>query len=221
MHQVSRPLGLVFYDLSREPLFLLGLILKILRIISLVPLIQDSWFVPFIVSWITNPSSSPWTSHIHAGGDLLAFPYGITMFIFHLPSTALGWIIDQVINVEYFANFGFRFSLLIADFFLLIFLIQAYENLWRKIIIFYWLSPLVIFINYWDGQTDIVPVTLFVFSLLLLKKSNFLTAAIFLALAISAKHSMVIGAPFVIYYLWSHSGTYREIQSFLLVFLRC
>ena len=155
MHEVSRPLGLICYDLFREPLFILGLIFKVLLIISLVPVIQDSWFVPFIINWITNPLSSPWTSHLFVEGDILAFPYGITMFIFHLPATALGWIIDQVIKVEYFANFGFRFSLLIADFFLLIFLIQAYENLWKKVIIFYWLSPLVIFINYWHGQTAV------------------------------------------------------------------
>ena len=219
MHQVSRSLGVICSDLFREPLFRLGLGIKILLIISLLPAIQENWFVPFIINWIDSPLSSPWTSHILAGGDLLAFPYGITMFIFHLPTTAFGWMADQVIEVEYFANFGFRFSLLLADFLLLLVLMQAYEGFWKKIIIFYWLSPLILFITYWHGQTDIIPVALFLYSLILLKRTNLLFAAIFLALAISAKHSMVIGAPFVIYYLWSHSGIHKEFQRFLLVFI--
>lgn len=219
MHQVSRSLGLICSDLFREPLFLLGLGIKILLIIFLLPIIQDNWFVPFIINWIESPLSSPWTSHMDAGGDLLAFPYGITMFIFHLPTTALGWIADQITEVEYFANFGFRISLLLADFLLLIALMQAYEGFLKKIIIFYWLSPLIVFITYWHGQTDIIPVALFLYSLILLKRTNLLFAAIFLALAISAKHSMVIGAPFVIYYLWSHSGIHKEFHRFLLIFI--
>jgi uridine kinase len=219
MHKISRSLGLICADLLREPLFLIGLGIKILIIIFLIPVIQENWFVPFIINWIQNPFSSPWTSHIAAGGDSLAFPYGITMFIFHLPTTAFGWMADQVIEVEYFSSFGFRFSLLLADFILLLVLIQAYEGFWKKIIIFYWLSPLVLFITYWHGQTDIIPVALFLYSLILLKRTNLLFAAIFLALAISAKHSMVIGVPFVIYYLWSHSGIHKEFQRFLIVFI--
>jgi uridine kinase len=219
MHQVSRPLGLICSDLFREPFFLFGLGIKILLIISLMPIIQENWFVPFIINWIESPFSSPWTSNIDSGGDLLAFPYGITMFIVNLPITALGWILDQTIEVEYFANFGFRFSLLLADFLLLIVLIQSYEGLWKKIIIFYWLSPLVLFITYWHGQIDIIPVVLFLCALILLRRTNLLFSAIFLALAISAKHSMIIGAPFVLYYLWSHSGIHKEFQRFILTFI--
>jgi len=219
MYQVSRSLGLICSDLYREPLFLLGIGIKILLIISLIPVIQENWFVPFILNWIERPLSSPWTSHLIAGGDSLAFQYGITMFILHLPTTVFGWLTDQIFNADYFSNFGFRLSILIADFFLLLVLIQAYEKYFKKILIFYWLSPLVLFISYWHGQTDIIPVALFLYSLVLLKRSNLLFAAIFLALAISAKHSMIIGAPFVIYYLWSHSGIQKEFQRFLLVFI--
>ena len=63
-------------------------------IIILLPTIQQEWFVPFIVNWIENPITLPWSSHLLSGGNPLAFPYGPIMFISHLPTTALGWMVD-------------------------------------------------------------------------------------------------------------------------------
>ena len=52
---------------------------------------------------------------LESGGNSLAFPYGPIMLIFHLPTTLIGWIIDSIFSYEYFTNFGFRLSLLLAD----------------------------------------------------------------------------------------------------------
>jgi uridine kinase len=219
MHQVCRPLGLVWTDLFREKIFHLGILIKFFLIIALFPVIQLEWFVPFIVNWFEGPKNLPWSGYLLSGGDPLAFPYGLIMFIAHLPTTAIGWAIDNFFAVEYFAHFGFKISLFIVDIFLLLLLLQVFENHWRKILIYYWLSPLVIFITYWHGQSDLIPVALFIYSLTLIKRGNYWLAGMILAFSIGAKHSMIIGAPFIILYLWSHNGINKELQRFLTFFI--
>lgn len=218
MHQVSRSLGLIWHDLWLDSFFRIGIAVKFFLIIVLLPEIQQQWFVPFVINWIESPIVLPWSGHLLSGGNSLAFPYGPIMFTFHLPGTFVGWLFDQLLEVDYFANFGFRISLLSADMLLLALLLQIFEKHWKKVLIFYWLSPLVLFITYWHGQTDIIPVALFIYALALIKGKNFGTAGLLLACAIAAKHSMLIGVPFVILYLWSRNGVGREFRIFLLLF---
>ena len=219
MHKVSRPLGLILSDLLREPFFIAGIFLKIILVIVLIPSIQSEWFVPFIVNWIENPITLPWSTHLSSGGDSLAFPYGPIMFISHLPSTFIGWMMDSFFGTGYFANIGFRLSLLGADLLLLLLLLQIFEEHWKRILTYYWLSPLILFITYWHGQTDLVPVALFIYALTLIKNGNFKASGILFAFSIAAKHSMIIGVPFVILYLWSHNGYHREFRNFIKFFI--
>jgi uridine kinase len=219
MHQVCRSLELIWLDLYREKLFRIGLLIKIILIIVLMPEIQQEWFIPFIVNWIQNPGALPWSGYLLSDGNPLAFPYGIAMFIFHLPTTLIGWFVDNVFAVGYFTSIGFRISLLWADVLLLLLLLQVFESYWKKVLIYYWLSPLVLFITYWHGQTDLIPVVLFVFSLTLIKRGNYWAAGLLLACSIAAKHSMIIGAPFIVLYLWSHNGVNKELQRFLTFFI--
>ena len=89
-----------FKKLKQEPLFQLGLLIKVLLIVFLVPQTQEKWFVPFIINWIENPLNLPWSSYILSGGSSLAFPYGPIMFIFHLPTTFIGWCFDLFFEVN-------------------------------------------------------------------------------------------------------------------------
>ena len=219
MHQISRPLGLILSELLGDRLFLFGVVIKLVLILLLLPKIQQEWFVPFVVSWIENPITLPWTGYLLNGGDVLAFPYGIVMFISHLPTTALGWLIDNSFGLDYFSSFGFRISLLCADILLLMILLKTFENCWSGIMKYYWLSPLLLFITYWHGQTDIIPIALFFYAITLIKRKHFKLAGLMLACSISAKHSMIIAVPFIFLYLWSQNGNHRELGRFLLVFV--
>lgn len=220
MHQIHRPLELIWSNLLKERLFLIGFAVKILFILALMPIIQLEWFIPFIVNWFENPTTLPWTAYILSDGDRLAFPYGPVMFISFLPVTIIGWILDHFFVIDYFTNIGFKISLIVADILLLLLLLQMFENHWRKILIYYWLSPIVFFVTYWHGQLDLVPVALFVYVLALVKRGNYWArAGIILACSIAAKHSMVIGVPFIFLYLWSHNGINKEFQRFVIFFL--
>ena len=201
MHQVSRSLGLIWFNLWKEPIFKIGLTVKVILIIFLVPVIQQDWFVPFIVNWIENPNMLPWSAHLSMGGNPIAFPYGPVMFLSHLPTTSLGWLVDFLFDYNYFSNIGFRISLIVADIFLLIFLLQIFEKNWSRLLKYYWLSPLIIFISYWHGQTDLIPVVLFISALTFLKRGNFTAVGLLLALSLAAKHSIKnVGTPYEFHY---------------------
>ena len=148
MYKTPRSLALVLYELSNEKLFIFGLLLKLFFISIFIPEIQTEWFLNFIVSFIEEPTLSPWSNFVEIGGDSLAFPYGPMMMAVHLPTTFIGWLLDGLLGTSYLTGFGFRISLLICDFLVLILLLQQSSIAKKKLLIFYWLSPLVMFINY-------------------------------------------------------------------------
>ena len=55
---------------------------------------------------------------------------------------------------------------------LLIVLLLIFEKEKKGVLLYYWLSPLVIFITYWHGQTDIIPIALFTFCLIKLREKK-------------------------------------------------
>ena len=219
MHQVSRSLGLIWPDLFRDRIFITGLILKLFFVLLFIPDIQQEWFVSFMVQTFEQPSIDPWSSYLDLGGSLLSFPYGPIMFLAHFPSTFIGWIIDSSTGLNYFSGLGFRVSLLMADVLILAILLQQYEHRWKGLLIHYWLSPLVIFITYWHGQIDLIPVAILVLSIALLKKKKMLQSGLFFAGAVAAKHSMLIVLPFIAVYLWFKRGIVANVYKFIVFFL--
>ena len=219
MYQASRSLGVIWSDLFRDKVFLFGLIFKIVFIILFIPEIQTEWFLPFIVEAIESPSVSPWSAFVNSGGDTLAFPYGPIMFLVHLPLTFLGWVVDVFTGLSYFSGLGFRVSLLGADLLLLSLLLQQFEKHWRGLLLHYWLSPIVIFITYWHGQMDLVPIVIFIFSISMLRKSKLISSSLILAASVAAKHSMVIILPFIIIYLWFKRSAIADVYKFIIYFL--
>ena len=121
-------MGLIWNNLRREPLFQIGLAIKLFFIIIIVPKIQQDWFLPFMINWFENPFILPWTSFLLSDGDVLSFPYGPIMFLYHLPTTLLGWKIDQFVGGKYFSYLGFKISLLIGDFLLLLILFNLLKD---------------------------------------------------------------------------------------------
>lgn len=219
MYQVPRTLGLIWPDLLRDRIFIFGLIVKLTFILLFIPEVQEKWFVSFMVQTFENPSISPWSSYLDLGGNSFAFPYGPIMFLAHFPSTFIGWLIDSLTGLNYFSGLGFRISLLMADILMLILLLQKFENRWRGLMIHYWLSPLVIFITYWHGQTDIIPVTILVICIVLLKNKKVVNSSLALAGAVAAKHSMIIALPFIAMYLWFRRRTANSVYKFIILFL--
>jgi uridine kinase len=197
-----------------DPFFRIGLLAKMILILLIIPTVQEQWFVPFVVSAIEQPTLSPWTQFLQQGGDPLAFPYGLMMLLVHFPTVLIGYLTDGIFGINYFSGVGFRVSLLLADLLVLLLLVRMFSEHMRKLIVYYWLSPILIYITYWHGQTDIIPVSFLMLGLFLLKINKIKQSAVSIAFAISAKISMLIAAPLFFIYLWTN----KKLRSFMVPF---
>ena len=198
--------------LSRHGLLYVGLVVRIFLILFAIPKIQQIWFIPFLTHNLLPFTLNPWASHLTNGGDPLAFPYGLVMYLAYLPLTALGWGVDHLLNTHWFAKVGVGLTSLVFDYGLLIgiaLLARKYST--KLLLISYWCSPLVVYINYWHGQLDVLPICLLVWGLCFLQKQNPMIAGALLGGAISAKFSMLAALPFILIYLYRNRRFRSEL----------
>lgn len=182
-----------------DPWFIVGLFVRLVLVFIAAPLVQTQWFIPFLEGSLEHPSIDPWTQHLAQGGDPLAFPYGPVMYLAYLPGSALDSILQNWLPL---AHIGFGVTTMLFDFGLLLLLGILLSVPLRNIVVYYWLSPIVIYICYWHGQIDIIPVTLFVLSLVVLMSRRATLAGVVMGLAVASKLSMALAAPFVLVFLW-------------------
>ncbi len=204
--------------LFRDPLFLAGAALRVGLIFLLIPATHEAWFLPFFEDFLARPTIDPWSHFLASGGNALSFPYGPAMFLAHLPYVALGKLVDIALATDIVTGIGFRFSLFVADIAVLVFLTLLFPRQRTKVIVFYWFSPIVLFVTYWHGQTDIVPVAIFLLAMVLLKNYRAAGAGGVMAAAVSAKLSMVVALPFIAVYLWRNKKLHSLIMPFAVGF---
>mgnify|MGYP001207375127 CR=1 FL=1 len=197
------PLNILYIlqEVNKSFLFKSGLILKIFLIFFFIPKIHIDWFIPFYQNAINFNLVNPWGAHIFNNGDLLSFPYGIVMYIAFLLIPFFGLVFKDLLPPFLIIAFGIGLTTLIFDYLCLIFiaLISRKYSI-RLLIITYWLSPISLYVLYVHGQLDILPVLLLIASLYFFYKNTFYLSGLSLALAISAKFSMVIALPFLLIY---------------------
>ncbi len=176
---------------------------RLILVILFAPTIHADWFVPFLDNFISNLGVDPWQVHLDAGGNVLAFPYGPVMWLLLLPGAALGslgGVIFPDFSTEFLA-IGFSAGILVLDFLLLRALLEIVPATRRMVIVLYWLSPIVLYLNYWHGQVDVVPVLLMTASLVAIRRYRFTWAGVILGAAFAAKLSMMLALPFILVYL--------------------
>ena len=156
--------------LAGHPFFKFGLLLRLLLLLFFVPKVQEKWFIPFLLDFLREPGIDPWTAFWRSGGDTMAFPYGPVMYLLHLPGVLLGGLIDQHFGMHLFAVLGFGITILLLDIEVLLILKQLLKKSDDDLLRFYWLSPVVLYICYWHGQTDMVPVLLLMLCLMYLRQ---------------------------------------------------
>ena len=135
----------------------------------------------------------------------------------YLPLSGLGFIADNLSNNNFFLGLGFRLTSFIFDYALLISLAILTRNYSNKVLLItYWCSPLVLYLTYIHGQLDLIPITLLIGSICLVSWNRFRASALFLALAISAKFSMIIATPLIFIYIQRRKGFGIEVFQFIL-----
>ena len=195
-------------ELLQSPIFYLGLVLKIIAIAVISPSVVEEWYAPFLENSIAFVSLDPWSSWQEIGGSLLAFPYGYAMWVTLLPATFLCGILGAPIE------YGYALTVLICDFGLLC-VLNGILNCRQRLILFsYWLSPVVILASYGLGLNDVIPALYLMIALLFLKRHQLIAAGAFLALAVSAKLSMLLVLPFLILFLFKNKPLRHLISDF-------
>ena len=187
-------------ELIQSPIFYLGLAVKIILIVIILPGAVTEWYVPFLENSIAFGSLDPWSSWQENGGSLLAFPFGYAMWGTLLPIAFLCEMLGLPLG------YGYALTLLICDFTLLCVLNSIINARQRLILFSYWLSPVVILATYILGLNDVIPALYLLFSILFIKRHQLIAAGAFFGLAVSAKLSMLTVLPFLLLFLFKNKN---------------
>lgn len=195
--------------LCLHPFFLLGLAIRLALIFTTVPLAVSDWYEPFLDASTAHFTLDPWSIWLNGGGTSVAFPYGYAMWLTFLPLTIAAKLIGLPLL------YGYEFTLLAADFSLLLVLRQLLPRRDRLLLAVYWLSPIVILASYGLGFNDLIPVLLLTLSLYFTRRLQLKFAGAVCIVAISAKLSMVLALPFFLIYLFNNRGLRQLLPQFL------
>ena len=127
--------------------------------------LPENNYIPYLQEIVNSFSVFVDKSFLNKNPEL-HFPYGIMMVIVFYPLFAL----SNLINIsQEFAYFG---TLLISDL-LILFLLSKIVNLSKlKLILFYWMNPIIFIVTYFLGFNDIIPTLFLVLTLYFLKFQN-------------------------------------------------
>ena len=143
-----------------QPMFFLGLAIRLVLIIGMAPLAVSNWYVPFLDVSISALTLDPWSAWMSRGGTPVAFPYGYAMWLAFLPIALAAKLVSAPLQ------YGYGLTLLVADFCLLIGLHHLLPGRQRLLLAVYWLSPIVILASYALGLNDLIPAFLLIFSII-------------------------------------------------------
>ena len=201
----------------KNPIFLIGLTVRLI-LLFFVPETHSNWFTPFLNNSILGNTLDPWSSHVAASGSLLAFPYGIVMYIMLLPGMLLGLFLSSLLNTPFFVSIGLGLIVFVFDLIILMSLLDFKKDQTVKILVLYWLSPIVIIVGYWHGQLDLIPVLFLVLSLFSMFSSHPIKSAVLIACAVSAKFVMILTLPFFFIFLMQPSKKFSHFLPFTVTF---
>ena len=179
-----------------------------------VPKMQKTLFVPFLAGTSMNPLD-PWTHWLENSAVKDAFPYGPVMFAFLWPASVVSKLLSVItpLDIEMTTGVMISVTLLIIDYNIcrVIGTFVSKKTLWSYLAI---LAPLPLYISYIQGQLDIIPAFLLLIGSQLIRGNSWLSAGVFVGLAISAKFSLILALPFLlIYFAFDTRKFSRHVRS--------
>ena len=195
-----------------QPMFLVGLAARLVLIVLMMPAAVSQWYSPFLHVSTTALTLDPWSAWIADGGAAAAFPYGYAMWATFIPLT----LVAKSVGLPLL--YGYQLTLLAADFCLLLTLRRLLPDRDRLLLLAYWLSPIVVLASYGLGFNDLIPALFLCLSLVFLKHIRLKLAGALLAVAISAKLSMIVALPFFAIYLFNNRALRARFLGFVLGF---
>lgn len=159
-------------------------------------------FIPFVNFFIQSGFQDPY-QYFYIQNILNIFPYPSAMLWFlAIPRFVSSLFLNNVEQIGWFSLLLARLPVLFSDLIIFTILIRWLKNKQQKVLIYYWCSPILFYINYIHGQLDVIPMMLLFVFLYLLFKEKFAKAFVFLGLSFAAKTGIVIVLPFILVYLF-------------------
>jgi uridine kinase/Gpi18-like mannosyltransferase len=192
--------------LAKSRLFWAGLAIKVIIACFFASGYMRDLFAPFANYFIGSGFDDPY-SYFITNGNGNEFPYPpLMLWLFSLPR-AIVWplIPGSIESFTFWDSLIYRVPLIVADFVILIILIRWLKTRTRQVLVWYWLSPVLIYINYFHGQLDVIPMAFMMSSLYLLFKNRWTWAFVCLSMAIACKTNMVLVVPFYGLYVFRSS----------------
>jgi uridine kinase len=207
------------YGMIKKSELFIWLLPRIVIIAIFKPAMLSSHFLPFILHSQGN-LMDPWTSWLVSGGNKDAFPYGPVMYLFFFPSKLILAFLSQIANtsnLSLVAIWLMTIQVLILDFVVTRKIIDLakwnFSRLSGEVIIII-SSPIFLYVCYIEGQLDLVPVSLLVFSFTLFRQNKWLLGGVFVGTAVAAKFSLMIPLPFIFLYLFFHNTNLNKLRHF-------
>lgn len=176
-----------------SPLFLIGLVVKVLCAIFLTGELFRNSFIPFIDYFVESGLSSPYSHYLSAEPD--AFPYpAFMLYIFAIPRAIFG-------DIEALNLFIHRIPLLLADIMVYLTLLKLNKGKQHQILLLYWCSPVLLYISYIHGQFDLIPIMFLIGSIYFVFRQKTNSASIAIGLALAAKTHILLVIPLYLVYL--------------------
>lgn len=192
--------------------FFLVLAIKISLILSFLPPSSVfSGYVAFVNGFVENPSLSAWQDWTAAGGEAQAFPYGFAQLFVFVPI----FLISKILGLANFGSFAYLLTLLLVDLAIYGLLRSIYRAEHSKVFLIYWASPISIVAIYLLGFNDAISVFFLVASVWAVSKSKFRFAGVAIALAISAKASMLLALPVFAIFFFRNPNARKHLGAFL------
>lgn len=196
-------------------LFILGLLIKLALSWFFASDFLSELFIPFVSFFVETGFANPYSAFAGGNGPA-AFPYpALMLYILTVPKALLGWISDA----QGFNQLIFRLPLIAADLWIF-FILKSWlkPRHLKRLVAYYWCSPVLIYISYVHGQLDAIPIALLFASLFHLFKDRIIIAALFLGLALAAKTNVAIVFPFFLIYLIRKNTEISVLLSFVAMF---
>jgi uridine kinase len=196
--------------MSRK-LFFSSIFLKILLLVAVVPNFQSELFIPFLEAF--KLGRDPWQYWLSSGGPVDAFPYGLIMLIIFLPIKICSFL-SNIFGWDVTTSYQIMFSLMILAFDTSVSVILRKSKTSLLLQITYAFSPLVVWINFVLGQTDLIPAMFLLLTAHALMNSKSGKAGVMLGLAIGAKFSILLAVPFFLVYFYDNPRFSQHARKF-------
>ena len=159
-------------------------------------------FIPFVNRFVESGFADPWR-HFAGLGRWNAFPYPPLMLVL---LAVPRWLFSPLLapgtdTVTFGHLLVLRLPMLAADLGITAVLLSWFPQRERRVLAYYWCSPIVFYVCYWHGQLDILPTALFLAALHLLRSQRNIAGLLVFGLGLATKLHLLVALPFVLVYL--------------------